>query len=154
MSRPHRVAVIGIGNPFAGDDGAGPAVVRRLRDAWGKDPQVLLTELEGDLFGLADFLGRADRLILVDAAVGDRPGDVVRATGSPEGLAPSLHQVDVVAAMRTLEVLRVVDPFPPWELWGVTVALPLTLGEGLSPPVAAAVARLADRVSRELRAWL
>jgi len=146
--------VLGIGNPLAGDDGAGPEVVRRLGETWGTHPEVILSQLEGDIFGLADWVGAAERLVLVDATVGEPPGRVVRSTACATGLAPSLHHVDVTAVMRSLETIRMADPFPAWELWGITVSLPLTLGEGLSRPVHAAVRQLADLLSERLQGWL
>lgn len=148
MNRPaYPVAVIGIGNPLAGDDGAGPAVVEelraRLRDASG----VLLERLDGDLFAVADLLPRAQRFIFVDAVIAQPPGTIVRRAATSPSLAPSLHQADIGAVMTALAALGVVEPFPVWEVWGIAIEAPRELGEGLSPPVAQAAEALAEELA-------
>jgi hypothetical protein len=54
--------------------------------------------------------------------------------------------------MQMLKNLDLIHPFPAWQLWGVTVTPPFTLGEGLSRAVAAgldaAVAELGDMIKR------
>lgn len=143
--------MVGIGNPIAGDDGAGIEVIRRLRSKWSSNPLVLLWELQGDLFQIADRLDAAERFLFVDAAIGDRPGKLVQHSGEPSAVfGPSFHQLDICAVMRSLKALRIVHPFPPWELWGITVAVPCHLGEGLSPPVVSAVDRLCRKLSSVL----
>ena len=45
--------------------------------------------------------------------------------------------------MAGLEALGMADPFPAWEVWGVTVDPPREVRVGLTPAVAAAVAKAA-----------
>ena len=88
-----RVVVVGIGNPFRGDDGAGCAVARGLRGM----PDLTIVESEDvperDILRIAD--ARPDTVVLVDAVdLGARPGSV--ALLEPErlaGYAPSTHRV-------------------------------------------------------------
>lgn len=145
-----RVAVVGIGNPLAGDDGAGPAVVEELRRRSAALPGVLFVCLEGDLFAVADLLPRARRFVFVDSVIGPPPGTVVRRPPTAAAFAPSLHQADIGAVMAAFAALELVHPFPPWEVWGIAIAPPRELGEGLTPPVAAAVAALAAELERTL----
>jgi hydrogenase maturation protease len=42
------ITVIGIGNRYRGDDGAGPAVLAGLQDRFGADARVRLVELDGE----------------------------------------------------------------------------------------------------------
>jgi hypothetical protein len=56
--------------------------------------------------------------------------------------------------MRMLENLGMIDPFPSWSLWGVTILPPQELRRGLSEPVATAVGELAGDVDQFLRAFL
>jgi hydrogenase maturation protease len=142
-----RLAVVGIGNPLAGDDGAGLAVIERLRALSPPDPRILLLTLEGDLFGIADHLHRAARFVFVDAVAGDRPGAVVRAPTIPAALAPSFHQTDIGAVMRRLEAIEPSASLPPWEIWGITIDPPKELRFGLSSVVEAAVERLAGTLA-------
>ncbi|MBI5014175.1 MAG: hydrogenase maturation protease [Deltaproteobacteria bacterium] len=148
------VAAVGIGNALVGDDGAGVAVLERLRERWGADPRVLLLALEGDLYEIADHLGRAARFLFADAVAGDVPGAIARCDRAPRAYAPSFHQTDTGSVLMALEALGTAEPFPPWEIWGVTVEPPREVRVGLSPPVAAAVERLsallADRIEQAL----
>ncbi len=146
-----RLAIVGIGNPLAGDDGAGPAVVEALRARFGKPPGVLLECLDGDLFAVVELLPRARRFIFVDAVIGSPPGEVIHRATGPALLAPSLHQADIGAVMTALAALEVVAPFPGWEVWGITISPPHELVEELSPPVARAVAELAQELARLLK---
>ena len=141
------VAVIGIGNTLAGDDGVGVLCVERLQERWANSTHVLLGSISGDLFGVTDIIDHADRIIFVDALAVDpttRPGSIVRGANGTRAMAASLHQVDVATAMASLEALDI--PVPPWEIWGITIEPPSELGAPLSPAVATA----ADRLTGEL----
>ncbi len=140
------LAVIGIGNTLAGDDGAGVEVVLRLKRVWDGSPAVFLHALEGDHFEIANLLDRAEKFIFVDAFEGDRPGELVF-TGKPRrAFAPSFHQADIASVMGCLERLGVADHFPPWEVWGITINPPSSIGEGLTPAVDAAVDALGEKL--------
>ncbi|MBP7865372.1 MAG: hydrogenase maturation protease [Acidobacteria bacterium] len=145
-----RVGLVGIGNTLAGDDGAGVVAVSLLREACGEDPRLFFHFLDGDLFALSEVLGRAPRFLVVDAVLGDPPGRIVRRAPTPTRLAPSFHQADALQVVATLRELALVDPFPEVELWGVTIRPPRDLSESLSPPVEAAVRRLARRLKARL----
>jgi hydrogenase maturation protease len=142
--------VVAIGNTLAGDDGVGVEVVRRLQRLWSDRPEVLFEILPGDLLAVSELLDRAERFLFVDALSGERPGSVEVRTAAPRAFSPSLHQTDIGAVMATLERLGVVDPFPPWEVWGVVIEPPRELREGLSPEVEAGAAELAEHLHRHL----
>lgn len=144
------LAIVGIGNTFAGDDGAGVEVVRRLEKIRNTGASVFLHVLEGDHFEIADFLDRAERFIFVDAVEGERPGELVTLDGCLRACAPSFHQTDISAVMRCLEEIGIVDSFPRWEIWGITILPPSEIGEGLSPEVDTAVGLLCDRLREEI----
>jgi hypothetical protein len=46
------------------------------------------------------------------------------------------------------------DPFPDWQVWGITIEPPAELGEGLSPAVAAAAVELERRIIEYVEALL
>jgi hydrogenase maturation protease len=140
------LAIIGVGNTLAGDDGAGVEAVRRLETRWAGAPDVFFHTIEGDHFEIADLLECADKFIFVDAVSGEQPGAVVRMGETRRAFAPSFHQTDIAAVMQTLEALGIVDPFPAWEVWGVTILPPPELGEGLSPEVAEGVEKLCQKL--------
>ncbi|HPC83486.1 MAG TPA: hydrogenase maturation protease [Thermoanaerobaculaceae bacterium] len=145
-----RVAVVGIGNPLAGDDGVGPEVVRALSESMAPDPRVLLGVLEGDLLEVADWLPKAEHFLFVDAVAGEPPGEIVVGAPAVRAWAPSFHQSDLATTLETLRRMGVAEPFPTWALWGVSILPPRELGTGLSPPVAAAAERLRLRLLSEI----
>ncbi len=148
------MGVIGVGNPLAGDDGAGPAVVAELAASFPGESRLLLQTLDGDLFALADSLPLAPRFFLVDAVCGRTPGRVTRRVPTPSRAAASLHQNDLAWVLGILRALGQVAPFPETEVFAVTIWPPEELRESLSPPVESAVRRLADRLARRIRALL
>ncbi len=150
------VRVVGIGQPFAGDDALGPAVVRwveqRLRDTRsggpGSEPGALGAGLRVELVpaadptALPDLLEGAERLIIVDAVLGPAtPGTVVCL--APEDLAEgdlrpvSSHGFGVAEALRLARAIGSGDA--PVHLVGVVAGNVERYTSGLSPAVAAAV---------------
>lgn len=154
MSAPieKKIVVAGIGNTLAGDDGVGIEIVGWLREKWSAHPSVALEVLEGDLFAVADWLPTAQRFIFVDAADGETPGHCVLLRDCPRGFASSFHQSDIGAVMHTLRALDLVEPFPEWEIWGVTIRPPGELRCGLSAEVRSAALALAADLDRHLTA--
>jgi len=146
----HPAALVGIGNPLAGDDGVGPEVLRMVQERWGSEDRLMFLHLESDLFALADHLDSADHFIFLDAVAGDVPGDIQMVTAYQRGFAASLHQTDLGAVMTSLESLGVADPFPTWEVWGVTIATPNEFRMGLSPAVSEAAQRVAQALDERL----
>jgi hydrogenase maturation protease len=133
--------VIGVGNCDRGDDGAGIAVARALRDRVG--PGVRVVELGSDALGLVDFLRAAPAVIVVDAArSGASPGTIhrfdARSTPLPVGVFhdTSTHAFGVANAIelgRTLALLP--DALTVFGIEGEQ----FTAGATISPRVGAAV---------------
>lgn len=143
-----RTRVIGLGQAAAGDDGVGLAVVRHLR-ARGLESRVELVEV-ADASALVSLLGSEVPAIIVDALLGSPAGEVVEpsaeelAAGAP--LRISSHGFSVLDAIELARVLDGGRRSPMPRIVAVTIARPERYHEGLSPEVAAAVARAADRV--------
>ncbi|MEE4273391.1 MAG: hydrogenase maturation protease [Thermoanaerobaculales bacterium] len=146
MSRRARVAVVGIGNTIAGDDGVGVVVAERLQARWSERHEIMVATLPGDLFAVAEMLGTAETFVFVDAIAGDPAGDIRVLDSAQRAFAASLHQTDIGSVMEALKKLQLADPFPEWEVWGITIEPPVELGEGLSREVAAAVGELERRI--------
>jgi hydrogenase maturation protease len=135
------VIVIGVGNSWRGDDAAGLAVARRLRGA------VDVLEHEGDAAGLLEAWRGYEDVVVVDAATSATaaPGTVSRfdARDGPlpaRVLRSSTHAFGVAEAV---ELARALGRLPRrLELYAIEGA-DFSAGAGLSPPVAAAVDRLA-----------
>jgi hydrogenase maturation protease len=144
------VALVGIGNSLAGDDGVGPVVLNRLQELHGDDARLRFLHLDSDLFAVADHLALARHFLFLDAVAGDEPGLIQVSTAYQRGFAASLHQTDLAAVMGSLETLKVADPFPSWEVWGITIEPPQEYREGLSPVVSEAASRLVDALEDHL----
>jgi len=146
---PLRRLVVGLGNPLAGSDGFGAAVVARLRETGVLPAGVLLLDAGTDLLGHIDAFLPCDAVVLVDAIVGEgRPGDVI-VVGErtferwPES-ATSCHHVSPLIAVKLFRTLH------PQAATKVTlvgycvdkVTLGIGLPDGAVAAGAAAVTRL------------
>ncbi|NJP88722.1 hydrogenase maturation protease [Nonomuraea sp. FMUSA5-5] len=140
-----RTVVIGLGNDYRGDDGAGLAAARVLRDLG-----VPAVENAGDPAELIEAWTGADVAVLVDAArSADPPGTVRRHDGVPwlsHGGA-STHALSLADAVSLARALgRAPGRLVVYTVEGGDFAL----GRGLSEPVAAAVRALARTIARDL----
>ncbi len=135
--QPPRALVIGYGNPLRGDDGFGPTVASRLIPHVDTD-QVEILIIQQLTPDLAEPVSRAARTILIDARVGDSPGEIHVETISCPADAPVTyqHHVDPGVLFGTAQSLY--DVTPHMVLISVE-ANQFDAGEGLSPAVAAAV---------------
>jgi hydrogenase maturation protease len=139
--------VIGVGNAWRGDDGAGLAVARRLREL--APPGVEVREVEGDASTLMDAWAGADRVVVVDAAASGAPPGTVRrfdAVAEPlpaRSVRSSTHAFGVPDAIELSRALgRLPARLDVYAIEGVS----FTAGDRLSPTVARAVARLVEEL--------
>jgi len=141
--------VIGVGDPWRGDDGAGPAVARRLHGV------AEVVEQRADALALVQALAGADHVVLVDAAAsGAAPGTIRRfdAARAPLPVAavrsPSTHAGGVADA---IELARGLGRLPArLEVYAIE-GREFAHGTPLSPPVADAVRRVADLIAADVR---
>jgi hydrogenase maturation protease len=142
-----RALVIGLGQPAAGDDGVGIAVLERLH-ADGVPPGVELRRAV-EPTALVELLTVDVPVVLVDAVASGTPGEVLE-LGPDElagrGAAPySTHGLDVEGAIA---LARALEPrlTPSLRIVAVGITRPPRPAPGLSPAIAAAVPRAAARV--------
>lgn len=148
-----RGIIIGIGNSFRRDDGAGLAVVSRLLDRG--DPTSVVGQpvdvvgLSGEPTALIDAWARRPFAIVVDAIAGEGiPGTIDVAEVGEEPLPwrarrDGTHDVDPTAAIelgRALELLP--DAMAVVGVYGMD----FRHGEGLSASVEARIDDICDRV--------
>jgi len=137
--------IVGIGQPVAGDDGVGIAVLdelRRRRVPPGAElvPLVDPTELVALLEGPA-------RIIVIDAVRATPAGAVIEL--DPEELAVTAAHPHGLGVAQAIALARVLSPNvapPRVRIVGVTIGPPERGRCGLSPGVAAAVPVAAARV--------
>lgn len=153
------IRVVGVGNPWATDDGAGPEVVRRLRHRLRHKPVSPAREIEclviaSPVTGLWEALDGCDLLIVVDAVCsGAEPGAVHRLDWRCDSLdarAVARASSHGLGVREVLEMAETLGRCPPGVvLWGVEAASSAP-GKGLSPGVAAAVPAIVARLYNEL----
>jgi hydrogenase 3 maturation protease len=135
-----RFGVVGVGNVMKGDDGAGPEVVAALEKRKFRLPIVDATEVPENYAGWVPKQG-LEAVLFIDAVdFGGKPGEC--RVIPFEHLMISASNTHRMSLHYTVMYLR-----DEWEGDAVLVGIQperLTLGEGLSEAVAAAVERLAD----------
>lgn len=141
--------VVGVGNPFRGDDAAGLEAARRVRQLC---PELSVVEWSADLLRLFDTLPQEDSVILVDAlSSGAAPGTIRRWEAGRESLPESgprtsTHGFGIAAA---IELARLLGRLPPRVvLYGIEGKC-FDEGAPLSGPVAAGLGELASRIVAE-----
>lgn len=135
--------VIGVGNAWRHDDGAGPAVAERLR---GRMPVLVLP---GEGTELIEAWRHLDRVIVIDAMRSGAPVGTIRRFDAARGPLPA----DVFSGLshrfglaEAVEMARLLDRLPSEiAVFGIEAA-DFTPGAGLSPDVEAAVLRLASEI--------
>jgi hydrogenase maturation protease len=141
--------VIGLGNSWRGDDGAGPAVARGLRDA----VLARVHAYEGEPVGLIEHWASADAVIVIDAvSSGAPPGTIHRLDPLSEPIPAALSQGSTHAfgLAETIELARALDRLPDrLTVYGIEGER-FGAGDQLSAPVRSAV----EAVRLELREQL
>jgi len=148
--------VLGLGNILMSDEGVGVRVVEHLLERYDFPEEVRV--MDGGTLGL-NLLPNVDdavRLLVVDAVQARRPpGSLVRLTGDEvpifldtSKISPhqeSIQDILALAALRGTLPQEVI-------LWGVQVGS-MEVSLELTPPVAAQVPVLVEKVLEQLRRW-
>ncbi len=151
---PPRGLLLGLGNPFRGDDGLGVHAVRRFRACYVLPPtlRVLVGGVQG--VTLLPELEGMTHLMVVDALRAPAPpGTLVRAR--VEDLAPlnrslSVHQLGGEDLLRLAHALGRLPA--RHQLLGLVPAS-FALGAGLSPPLQHNLPHLLRAMAQTWRAW-
>ncbi len=142
--------IIGVGQEWAGDDGVGIAVVRKLREAGSVFDLVELDEPSRLIDLLTD---GADPVVIIDALLDDGPAGRVLLIDEPQRnpLAGHLLSTHGVSVTDAIELARIANPDRVARrvfIVAITVQEVSRRGNGLSAKVQASVARAAARVLR------
>lgn len=150
-------AIIGVGNVLMGDDGFGPATLRRLETGWRFPEEVELCDVGTAGLDLTGALLGRRRVLLLDAArAAGEPGALVRwdreALLAARGAGPRLtpHEPGVRDAMQ---VAALAGQLPDEAMLLGCVPLAMEIGVELTDVVAAAVERAAREVVAVARTW-
>ncbi len=149
-----KVRVIGIGNPLASDDAIGLHVARELLKVKLPD-NVEVIEAESTGPSVLESIAGADKVILVDAAVGGRgPGTIHKL--SLDTVQPgrcnvrSLHEINLVDLLRVGKLAQP-ETFPKeFVIIGIEVADTARCRQGLSDAVRNAIPKAVEIVWSEI----
>ena len=150
---PEKRIVVGIGNPFRSDDGAGPEVARRVRARAPEGVQVV--EHDGEPAGLLDLWEDAQLAVVVDAVrlstLAGGPFHRIE-IGAGAGDLPSLPSVSThgVGPGDAVDLARALARMPErLVLYGIEGSN-FSPGVGYSPEVEAAISAVCDRILEEV----
>jgi hydrogenase maturation protease len=147
-----KTVVVGIGNDFRRDDGAGLAAVRLLKKY--PIPGIEFVELNGEVTRLLKTLQDCDSAIIIDAVQsGASPGIIHRFDAAHESLPgiASQRSTHGISLGSLLELARAQGQFPKrLVVYGIEGAS-FDHGRDLTPDVAAALGRLVERVRIDLQ---
>jgi hydrogenase maturation protease len=144
------ILIVGVGTADRGDDAAGLAAVRLLKES-GLGSAMFL-EHSRDGAALLESWKNAHAVILIDAVCsGARPGTIHRFDASARPL-PALafrHSTHAFSVAEAIEMARALGQLPPsFVVYGIE-GKNFAVGDAISPEVASAVRAAAQQVSEE-----
>ncbi len=149
-----KTLVLGLGNDLLSDDAIGILAARELKHQAPLKAEIVECNLTG--LGLLDLLSGYRKAIIIDAVRTSRvrPGTIIDidpndldAIPNPSPHYTGLPEMIAIAGQLNLE-------FPDEiKILAIEVADPLTIGGGLSKPVAEALERVVHRVKTCLQDW-
>ena len=151
----NRILILGLGNSLVGDDGAGPAVLGRLREH-GLPPGVRSEDGGADSLRLPVLWHGEQEVWLVDAVKsGSVAGTILRMSHDEVLAVPqrhaSAHSLSLAESLRWIALAYPAMAAIRYRFWGIEVER-LALVEELSAPVATAVGKVAVEVLGAARA--
>ncbi|GHO88450.1 hydrogenase maturation protease [Dictyobacter formicarum] len=143
--------VIGIGNSYRSDDGAGLLVIQALKEKQLPD-DVICLESDGDGAWLLDTWTQAEWIILIDAvSSGATPGTVHR-LDLHSNIAPSdltLCSSHAFGVWEAIQLARALNKLPPKLLIYGIEGENFCAGTSLSPAVKRAVQEVVELICRD-----
>ena len=156
------MVIIGVGNEYRKDDGAGLSVVRRLSAPelcrqLPQDGAIRLFEMNGEGASLMDAWDGADAVILIDAVrSGGDAGAIHRMDAHTASIPASFfnYSSHAFSVAEAIELARTLHRLPPQLVVYGIEGEDFDQGAGLSAAVESAVCDVATLVIEEARAML
>ncbi len=147
-----RLLIIGVGNPFRGDDAAGLLVARRLNEM--RLDSCVIIEHSGEGASLMETWKNAEAVILIDAVSSGRsPGAIHRLDPIRNPLPAQLFHSSTHAFSlpEAIEMARALDELPPRLLVFGIEGRNFRAGDELSREVTAALQEATNRILQEVK---
>lgn len=142
-----RIAVVGVGQVLQGDDGAGPAVISRLKRLFPRDKGILLLDAghapENQLGPVIRF--RPDLILLIDAIRLGEPAGSIHCYEAAEIESYSGGSTHTLP-LSLLSAFLSAESGARVYILGIQPAA-IDFGEGLDPAVVGAASRLAEAIA-------
>lgn len=154
MTTPKPILIIGVGNDYRGDDGAGLQVARELdaRDL----PHVRIIEGIGDGTDMINAWQDAGKAFVIDAVYSDaEPGTVYRFDGLSDRIDEKIfagYSTHAYSIPRTIELARTIDQLPSSLIIFGIEGGNYASGKGISPKIAVAIREVVGRIIEEIEA--
>jgi len=146
-----QVCIIGVGNPFRGDDSVGLRVVQMLRE---RAPEAaLFLEVSGEAIALMEALEDQDTVLLIDAAqTGAAAGTLHRFDASQQPLPSSLlrYSTHLLSVPDALEMARALDRLPHKVIVYGIEGIHFETSESLSPELESSLDAIVNQILEEL----
>ena len=148
-----RLLIIGVGNPFRGDDAAGLLAARRLKEM--RLDSCMILEHSGEGVSLMETWKGAGAVILIDAVSSERPPGTIHRLDPIRNPLPaqlfhsSTHAFSLPDA---IEMARALDELPPRLLVFGIEGRNFRAGDELSRDVNAALPEVTNQILQEVKA--
>jgi hydrogenase maturation protease len=139
--------VIGIGNDYRNDDGAGLAVSRKLHSRG--IPYIQVVEYAGNGLSLIEAWQNASHVFVIDAvSSGASPGTIYRFDAAVQPLPTScmFHSTHALGLAESIELARALDQLPSHFIVYAIEGKDFSTGTGLSQKVESAVDEVVERL--------
>lgn len=146
------ILLIGVGNPYRRDDGAG---LRLAREIQALVPGAVFREQSGEGVALMQAWEGAHIVVICDATVsGAAPGTIHRLDASEDRVPDGLYHrsTHTFGVSQALELSRKLGTLPPRLLLYGIEGRDFSGGEGCSPEVEAAIPEAARRAAQDILA--
>jgi hydrogenase maturation protease len=153
MTAPSSSVIIGVGNEYRSDDGAGLAVARRLRALFPTG--IRIVEQSGEGAALIQAWQGSAWAIVVDAVrSGAPPGTIHRldARTAPVPTGFFHYSTHAFSVAEAVELARSLDQLPPRLIVYGIEGENFAAGVGLTSSVEQAVGAAVERIAEEVRA--
>ncbi len=148
------ILIVGIGNEYRRDDGAGLLAARQLAARLGDRPDISVLEKDGDGAALMDTWSGVANVILIDAACsGSRPGTLHCLNANEQTFPSSFfsYSSHAFSVAEAVELARTLDQLPArLVIYGIE-GKNFESGLGLSPDVEQAVELVVSKVEQQAR---
>ncbi|MDQ7051527.1 MAG: hydrogenase maturation protease [candidate division KSB1 bacterium] len=155
MATSPTITIIGLGQPYRGDDAAGLNVAERLADLQNESIRVI--PFLGDATELMHLWKNAAWLILIDAAKSGQPAGTIHHFDAHQRPLPSFLSSWSSHAFGLPEAITLARQFgqlpPRIEVYGIEGER-FSMGEPMTPAVAAACRKVAGMIRKQVQAYL